>query len=456
MNDQKVINILKFRNLENENSRILLKNVAGAFIIKGGALVVSLFTMPLYISYFGDQAILGVWYTVLSVITWILNFDLGIGNGLRNQLVVSIAQKNNEKSRELVSSAYILFGVLVLLFAVVGYSVSTVLNWNTVFNISEDLVSPRALSMVVKCVFTGIILQLYLNTISSIIYALQKSVINNLISLVISVSQLLFVLFARASTPQENLIVLSKAYIFLTSIPYLIGSIVVFNTSLKNARPNLLYFRRKNVKQLLGTGGLFFSCQVLYMVIIGTNEFFITYYTLPENTVEYSIYNKLFMLSGTFVALALSPVWSMVTKAIAERQGDWLNRLYKKAKLMSLIAAFANMSMIAVLQIIINIWLGNAAIKVNYGYAIIFAIWGSVFIYQSVLSTFVCGTGRMGLQAKCYGIGVLLKVAFLVIAFNYTNAWIIVMISNIIIFLPYCIIQDRSLNKFLNISRRDI
>ena len=69
-----------------EKNTIIYKNVIGAFAVKGASLILSLFTMPAYMRFFEDEQILGVWFTLLSVLSWILNFDLGIGNGLRNNL----------------------------------------------------------------------------------------------------------------------------------------------------------------------------------------------------------------------------------------------------------------------------------------------------------------------------------------------------------------------------------
>jgi Polysaccharide biosynthesis protein. len=439
----------------NSNNVVLFKNISGAFIIKGCSLIVSLFTMPVFISYFGNQSVLGIWFTILSVITWILNFDLGIGNGLRNHLVKSIAEKDEARSRELISSAYVMFGALVLLFVLVSFIASVFVNWNKVFNVSEELVSAHTLYFVVRYIFIGIILQFYLNTISSILYALQKSAINNLISLTISISQLLFVLLAPSGTPQDNLLILSKAYIFLTTVPYLVVTLIVFNTSLKKVSPHFRYFNFRSAKQIISIGGLFFACQIFYMIIANTNEFFITSFTSPQNTVDYSIYNKLFMLAGTLVSLALTPLWSMVTKAIAEKQYDWLNKLYKKAQNISLLVLIAELCLVAVLQIVINLWLGSATIKVNYLYAVIFAIWGTVFVYLNTLSTFACGIGKIKLQAICYSLGTIVKVAFLLVVFRYSDSWIMVVLSNLIILIPYCILQRKALSKYFRLLKED-
>ena len=80
-----------------ENDKIVYKNIIGAFVVKGGALVISLFTMPTYIKFFNDDVVLGLWFTVLSMLNWMLNFDLGIGNGLRNHLTKALIKKDDQK-----------------------------------------------------------------------------------------------------------------------------------------------------------------------------------------------------------------------------------------------------------------------------------------------------------------------------------------------------------------------
>ena len=85
--------IKKLKNIS-KNDKIIYKNVLGALLVKGGALIVNLFTLPAYIKYFNQNEVLGVWYTVLSLLNWILTFDLGIGNGLRNHLTEALANGN--------------------------------------------------------------------------------------------------------------------------------------------------------------------------------------------------------------------------------------------------------------------------------------------------------------------------------------------------------------------------
>ena len=42
-----------------DNDKIVYRNVIGSFIVKGGALFVSLFTLPAYIKFFNNDIVLG-------------------------------------------------------------------------------------------------------------------------------------------------------------------------------------------------------------------------------------------------------------------------------------------------------------------------------------------------------------------------------------------------------------
>ena len=106
------------KNKIDENDWIVVKNILVSLFIKGGALLVSLLTMPAYFRYFNDEKILGVWFTILSMINWVINFDLGIGNGLRNYLVEAIAQDNTKKMKYYISSAYFSIAAMIMILSV--------------------------------------------------------------------------------------------------------------------------------------------------------------------------------------------------------------------------------------------------------------------------------------------------------------------------------------------------
>ena len=53
--------------------------------IKGLSILLGLITVNIYLSYLGSSNY-GLWITISSIASWAAMGDLGIGNGLRNEL----------------------------------------------------------------------------------------------------------------------------------------------------------------------------------------------------------------------------------------------------------------------------------------------------------------------------------------------------------------------------------
>lgn len=439
----------KIKNI-NENNRTIIYNSLGAFIVKGGAIIVALFTMPAYIRYFDDQVILGLWFTILSVLTWVLAFDLGIGNGLRNRLVPTFVNKNFLLSKKYISSAYIILSIIVFFTILCSTIVFKFINWNNIFNIPENTVSKEVLYLAVLIVFSGIMLQFLFKIINSILYALQKSALNNLLSLLTSIIIFIYVSTAKTSDISTNLISLAIIYVLAVNIPLIIATFIVFSNSLKESKPSFKYFGRKYAMDVVVLGGVFFWVQIMYMILTATNEFLITWFTGPGMVLEYQIYYRLFTLIGTILTIALTPIWSAVTKALAEKDYNWIKKLYKKLTWVALIAIILEFSMIPLLQIIIDFWLGENTIQVNYLYASTFAISGSIIIWIGVLTTIANGFGMLKIQSIFYTVGVIIKIPLAWILVEALDSWIGVIVANIIAFSLFCIIQPITLNKFIN------
>lgn len=447
----KIIIKLKNKILKtNKNNKTILYNTLGAFIVRGGALLISLLTMPAYMIYFGNQQILGLWFTVLAVLSWILTFDLGIGNGLRNRLVGTLLADDKLKTKKYISSAYGIVGLIVLALTAASLVGFKFINWNIIFNISENIVSRETLNTTVLIVFFGIIFQFLLKLITSVLYAMQKSALNNFLSLLSSIFILLYVSFAKSSNISHNLISLAIVNVVAVNLPLLFANIIIFTKTLSGCRPAMKFFEKKYAKDVLKLGSDFFWVQIMYMIISVTNEFLIAWLTEPKMVVEYQIYNKLFALIGTIFTLALTPIWSIVTKALFERNFKWIKTLYKTLKILALLAVICEFSMIPFLQFIINLWLGSNAIHVNYLYSVVFAISGSIFIWNGVLSSIANGFGELRIQKIFFTIGALINVPFAWVFVSIFQSWIGVVVANIVSMSMFCIIQPIWLDKFLD------
>lgn len=439
----------KYNNLSEKN-KIIIKNVFGAFVIKGLSLFLALFTMPAYIRFFNDEATLGLWFTVLAVLQWILNFDLGIGNGLRNYLSLTLAQGENEEAKKYISSAYISVGILSVVCIGIFMLVNRFINWHTVFNIDTKIVSSEALETTVVIVVIGIILQLFFKLISSVLYAMQKSSINNLLALCTSVITVVSVSVFPSYTNDKNIINMAIIHALAVLIPLVFVTIVVFSMkSMKTVTPKIQSYSRRHAQNVLTLGGEFFFVQIVYMIIMNTNEYLITFFVGSKYVVEYQIYYKLFTIGSMLFTLALTPVWSTVTKAIAENDLLWIKKLYKKMIQLAMLGTVCEFLIIPFLQIGVNIWLGEEAIEMNYMYGIVFAMMGSIMIFNSVISSIANGVGKLRTQSVCFGLGALLKIPLACLFIFLFESWIGVVLANISAMVLYCIVQPIWLKCFL-------
>ena len=440
----------------NRRNKLIFKNVVASFLIRGGALSLALLTIPAYMRYFENQQILGLWFTILSVLNWVLDFDLGIGNGLRNHLVEAIADNDLVKIKKYISSAYIMIGGLTIILLFIGYIGFPLVNLNKVFNISKDVIGSEVILETVQIIFMGILLQLLLRLIISVLYSLQKSAIPGLLSLISNAFMLAFVLTFNLGSTEENIKILAWVNILAVNLPLLVASVVVFSTNLKSCVPNIRFFHKKYALDVIKLGGAFFWLQIMYMLIANTDPFLISWLSNPKYVVDYQIYQKPFLLVSTVFSLALTPIWSAVTQAFAEKDYLWISRLYNKLSLMAVIPIVGEFLFIPFLQLFINLWLGDRAISINIGYAMVFAVSGSIFVWNGVISSIGNGIGKLMIPFIFLTVGVIIKFPIAFALTKLTGAWIAVVVSDIFAMFLYCLIQPIWINKYLKGLREGV
>lgn len=425
-----------------KTDRELVFNMLGALMIKGAGLVLSLFTMPAYIRFFNDDTTLGLWFTVLSVLSWMMYFDFGIGNGLRNCLSRSLAEGNYGDAHKYVSSAYLSIGVLCAAMILLFFPVSEKIPWNDVFNIKTSSVSREALHLTVCIVFVGIMLQLFFRLINSVLYAIQKSALNNLLGLIHSLVQVLALNLLPSFDNDRNLVVMAFINIVATILPLLAATVIVFSSKkYRDIAPTIGGFTWEHSKSVLALGGTFLLAQMLYMVIMNTNEYLIMRFADGQGVVDYQVYYRLFTLIGTLFALLMTPIWSAITKALAEKRQQWVQSLYRKAWVIAGICILGEFLLVPFAQIVVNIWLRDAAIPVQETYGVGFAIFASLMIINNVLSTFANGMGHLKTQVVCFAVGATIKIPLAWFFVGLFDSWIGVIWANTLALFIYCAVQ---------------
>lgn len=433
-----------------EKTREVVTNVISTAGVKGLSFFVTFATMPAYMKYFDNDLILGVWYTIFSLASWVLSFDMGIGNGLRNNLVFVLVANDKQRAKSLISSAYVAITLLTLLMMALSLTIVHFVDWNSFLNVSTDSLPSQDLRWSVGILLVGILLQMTFRIINSVLYALQRSSINNFLALLTSLLMLTFALVAPRIGLSNNLIALAIAYLVFVNLPLLVASLLVFSfdKALKGCGPSVKLFHLDQAKTIVSLGFSFLWAQIMFMLICNTNEYLIAQLASPEAVVEYQAYFKLTSLALSIYVLALTPLWSAVTKALGEGDYNWLKRAYSVLRRSVLAIALIEILIVAALQPLMDVWLGVGAIQINYAYGLFFALMNICQAWQSAESTIACGSGRMMTQNICYTVGIILKIVLsFILVTVFSQSWIVLIVFNALIFASYAYVQSRVTRK---------
>ena len=429
--------------------KTILANVIASFGVKGFSLILSFFTMPIYIRFFHDQAVLGVWYTLLSIMNWVLFFDLGLGNGLRNKLPKCLIDNDTNKAKGYIASTYFSVVGLVLAWAIVGFIIIYNVSWNRVLNIDESLLSISVIRQCILIVFLGILIQFVTKLVTSILYAIQLSAVVSLLTLITTAITLILVCISPSKDAAANLIRMSWINVVAVNLPYLIATFFAFATKLKKYIPSLKDFSTNLAKEIMNVGVVLLWLTLVFMVISYTNEFLISFFTDSSKVVEYQAYNKLFNAISSLFTLALAPIWSAVTKALAEKKYSWIKRINQRLLLIGAIVFTFEILLVPFLQNFINLWLGENYIQVDSKVAVIFVISNTIYYIHNVNTSIGNGVSYFKTQLIWVTFAAIVDIPLAWIFVNITGSWIGVIVANIIALIPFELLEVININRFL-------
>lgn len=431
----------------------LYKNFIGVLTIKGFALIVSLLTTSFYIKFFKNDGVLGVWYTIISILQWVLTFDVGIGNGLRNKIASNINDKTAVK--KYISSGYLSIFVISLFLTIVGVLVFSLLDVNKVFNVSPDVLESNVLLLVVLTTFIGITLQFVLKLVTSILYALQKNVIANLTLLVTNCLVLIFLIIGSffEMSVVNKIILLAIVYSIAMIVPLAVQTIFVFLKDLKGCAPSLKFFSLTTSKEILSLGGLFFIVQLGSLFLVSTNSWFISHYYASSDVVVYQNYYKIYSLVSVFFSLLSQPLWSGFSAALKSNDCMWIKKKNQMIYLFALVASLGAATLTAVLPLVFKVWIGDSY-TVNWNIAILFCILTIEHIFMYATTCLANAMSKL-IPQLIFAISVFLFKVPLILLFNQLiNNWVSIVASECVCMIVIIAIQP--IANYCNLKKLDL
>ncbi len=410
-------------------------------VIKVFSFLISLFTIPAYLFFFSNEQTVGIWLTLLSTISFFINFDFGLGNGLRNKLVKPIADKDFPLIiKWTLNTVFFEFIISLLITLIIGFFLFIV-DWNDLLNIPLTTVDKETLfwSLFILLISTSTFF--VLRVVTFINHAFQLSFINGLIQFSSSLMLLIFTLSVKFISIKETFLYISFFYFFSTNIPLFINFILYYFINRKKFTFNISIYDKNIIKTLLSTGFHFFLIQISHLIINGTNEILINLNFDSTSVYNYNVYGKFFFAVLTFSNFLLSPLWASIASGYTTNDKKWISRILKLSFYFFVLTTFILITIAFSLQFILDIWLESNSIQIDSSTTILFVFLLVFSIGNLLLSSFSNGFNEIYKQSILLIIGAIIKIPLSFYFMNLFSSWNGVLLANVFAFFPFLFIQ---------------
>lgn len=382
MSNKKIIKI-------DTSEKNINKNIALGLVYKPLSMLLSYLYIPVALAYLGDEKY-GVWATVLSVLSWISLFDIGIGNGLRNKLAENLKNYDSLKTRKYVSSAYIMLTIIVMILMIVTVTLFSFVNWKTFFkveaNFSDNLTIVMNISIICMCV------SFVMEICKSVYLALQKNHITNLMGLVQQALMLFSVVVLKKYT-NGNLVFVAIAYGISNLVVELFFTLKLFKYN-RDFIPKVKYFSREEAKDTTGLGIQFFIIQIAAMILYATDNIIITQICGPVQVTPYTTANKLFSMITAVFSIIIAPYWSAITVRKVDGDIGGIKKAERKMLRLWEMATIGCIFLIIVFKPVVHIWL-QRDMTFQPGLIPLMAVYAIVYMWNAVYSQIGNGLSLM-------------------------------------------------------------
>ncbi len=385
-------------------SRNYFKQLKSSFIFKVLAILASFLVIPVMIQYLGHEKY-GVWSTLLSILSWIVMFDIGIGNGLRNKLSESIAKNEYIKAREYISTTYAAIACVAILVGFIFAIISEWINWSRVFN--TETVSREMLAVIVNVSMFFVLINFVFATVNQILNALQKTNITVFNQFLANLFSLFFVFVLSKNTDGK-----------LEYIAIVFGLSILFSNMLVSFwfyRRNVIYrpaihlIKKERLFETLSLGSQFFIIQIAVIVLFTTDRLIISQLLGPEYVTPYDVVFKLFSVVTIFHGIIVAPLWNSYSDAYHRNDYTWMQGMMKRQMKILGFILLATMLLMLLIPSIIQIWIGdinNLSLNmiVSLCFFTLFQAWNNIF------AMFLNGINETRLQVRTAIIAAIINI----------------------------------------------
>lgn len=348
--------------------------------------VAALVIVPLVLHHLGSERY-GVFATITAIAGLVGWADLGIGNGLINEVASAEGRDDHASVARAVSSAFFALlsvaVVLALLFAVAYPLVP----WAAVFNVGGH--AARGVGAAAAAFAVGVLLAMPLAVVQRTEIGMQEGFVASAwqaLGSLIGLAGVLALVAVNASLPYIVLAVSLAPAIALAG-----NGLQLFYGRQTRLRPSLRRVDRETVVRLLRTGSLFFVLQLAVAVAYESDALVLAQMLGPRAVTAYSVTMRIFLVVPTLAGFVLAPLWPAYGEAIARGDTEWARRTLRRSVRNGFLLSCGSALILAlVARSLIHVWTG---FRPSYVLVAAATIWVVVITAGAVLAAFLNGAG---------------------------------------------------------------
>lgn len=395
------------------SNKTIAFNILGLLLIKAVSMLVSLATIPVLLEYFqNDKEILGAWLAFFTFTAIVFSLDLGIGNRLKNDILSRISNKS--EYRDLIEKALASQIVICITVAIIvtGSGLAVLFTPDYRSEIGRIVrQNPELLAFGAAFILFAMPLRLSY----FVLQAQQKNAISALIALAPQVLVLLYAIIAIKTTALPLTIPALAAVLVLANIAVYLAPFAFTHSASRNADPArsdrrhlhcLIYQQIAKLKP----GLPFFFVQLSIIFLYSYNELFYLITGTTVDIVHYQYYFRPFSLFSVGFSIVSLPFWSAIRLSQLHRDHKRTRRLICAILTLNIPIAVALIPTVYFFQDILDLWLGAGSYFSSSSMLLIFAASSQLVCIMHALSSILNAYDLIAFQAKCLGIGLIIKI----------------------------------------------
>lgn len=382
-----------FHYITDKRTLLLIKNVFSSFIIKGWSAVVMLVMVPLTLNCLGTYQN-GVWLTISSLLVWIDQMDIGLGNGLRNQLTIHIANGHMKEARRVVSSTMAMLTCIVVPVLIVLLLMIWKSDIYTFLNVHPANIPELRISLV--CAIVLVCMTFVLKFIGNVYMGMQLPAVSNMLITIGQTIALIgtWLVYISGHANFFNIVVINTSAPLLT---YLIAYPYTFYYKYPELQPTVRLINLQSAIRLGNLGIKFFWLQIAAVIQFMTANILISNFFTPTMVTPYQITYRYLSLIIVLFSIVCMPFWNATTDAYERNDMAWICKANKKMNWM-ITGIFALLFiMVIVSPGVYKLWIGDSC-HVPFGMTVMMALYIFLMVLSMRYSYFLNGVGALRLQ----------------------------------------------------------